>query len=88
MITLTDAAADHLAEILNRSDVPDHVAVRFVCQDSEISLSLDNQKSDDETFEHNGKMVLLLDPHATEYLDGATVDTEQTDDGEKLYLRK
>ena len=88
MMTLTEAAGDHLAEILNRSDVPDHVAVRFVCRDSEISLSLDNQKSDDMTFDHYGKTVLLLDSHAAEYLDDAKVDTEQTDAGTKLFLSK
>jgi len=88
MMTLTEAAGDHLTEILSNSDVPEGVAVRFVCQESEISLSLDNQKPGDATLEHQGKTVLLLDQHAAEYLDGATVDAEQTDKGAKLFLRK
>lgn len=88
MMTLTEAAGEHLAEILGNSDVPESVAVRFVCKESEISLSLDNQKPGDATFEHQGKTVLLLDQHAAEYLDGATVDTEHTDAGAKLFLSR
>ena len=88
MMTLTETAGDHLTEILNNSDVPEGVAVRFVCRESEISLSLDNQKPGDETFEHQGKTVLLLDQHAAEYLDGTTVDAEQTGTGGKLFLSR
>jgi hypothetical protein len=61
MLTLTDAAGTHLAEILDKRDCADNVAVRIVCRDSRLCLSLDSRKAGDATFEHEGRTVLLAD---------------------------
>ena len=86
MLTLTEAAGAHLAEILDDRDCPPGVAVRFVCQDTEVSLALDNEKPGDSKLEHEGRTVVLLDENAAEFLDGETVDVKRTDAGGTLFL--
>lgn len=88
MLTMTEAAGSHLAEILDKRDCADNVAVRIVCRNSRLSLSLDSLKPGDSTFEHEGRTVLLIAPEAVEKLRGETVDVRQTKAGKKLYHRE
>lgn len=88
MLTLTEAAKVHLTGILDARDCPDGVAVRFSCQDSGVSVTLDNEKPGDSKLDHEGRTILLLDQNAVDCLDGETVDVEHTDTGGKLYLSK
>ena len=88
MLTLTEAAGAHLADILADEEYPDDIAVRFVCAESGHSLVLDSKKVGDSTLEHEGRTVLLLDQTAVELLDGETVDVKKTDTGGKLFLAK
>ena len=87
MLTLTEAAGAHLADILADRECPDDIAVRFVCAESGHSLVLDNKKAGDSTLEHEGRTVLLLDQTAAELLDNETLDVKQTDRGGKLFLK-
>lgn len=86
MLTLTEAAGAHLAEILTDRDCPDDMAVRLVCEQAGSSLILDNKKEGDTTVEHQGRTVLLLDQTAAELLEGETMDVKDTAEGEQLYL--
>ncbi|UCG12118.1 MAG: hypothetical protein JSU72_16680 [Deltaproteobacteria bacterium] len=88
MLTLTEAAGAHLTEILDDRDCPDGVAIRFLCQESAVSLVLDNEKPGDSTFEHQGRTVLRLDPDSAKLLDNETVDFKQNDTGGQLYLSR
>jgi hypothetical protein len=74
--------------VLNNEDCPDGVAVRFVCQESGISLVLDNEKPDDSKIEHEGRTVLLLDQTAAEHLAEERLDVEQAEDGVKMFLTR
>jgi len=87
MLTLTEAAGAHLADILADKECPDDVAVRFVCAESGNSLMLDSKKADDSAFEHEGRTVLLLDQSAVEVLGDETLDFKQTDAGGALFLK-
>jgi Fe-S cluster assembly iron-binding protein IscA len=88
MLTLTQAAGAHLADILAERDCADDIAVRLVCAESRRSLALDGKKTGDATFEHKGRTVLLIDEKAGQLLDGRTVDVKKTDTGEQLFLAR
>lgn len=87
MLTLTEAAGAYLSRILDDRECPEGVAVRFAYRDTEVSVSLDNEKPGDSKIEHQGRTVLLMDQNTADLLDGQTVDCEQTDTGETLFLR-
>ena len=81
MLTLTEGAGDLLTKILDDRNCRDDIAVRFVCQDTEVSLALDNKKQGDSTFEHKGRTVLLLDQNAAKYLDAKILGIKKTNKG-------
>ena len=81
MLILTEAAGDLLTKILDDKDCQDDLAVRFICQDSEVFLALDNEKQGDATFEHKGRTILLLDQTASEHLGAKTLDVKKTKKG-------
>jgi Fe-S cluster assembly iron-binding protein IscA len=83
MLTVTDAAVAHLAEMLKQQDTPEDVAVRFVCEAQGIALQHDNEREGDTTFQHEGQTVLLLDAQVSELLAEHTLDV----DGAKLTLQ-
>jgi Fe-S cluster assembly iron-binding protein IscA len=86
MLTLTEAAGAHLAELLAEKGCPNDTAVRLVCTDSGDSLILDSHKEGDTGIDHEGRTVLLLDSVASERLDGRKLDVEQAGGGAQLIL--
>ena len=86
MLTLTEAAGDHLTGILDKRNCPDGVAVRFVWKETGVSLALDKKKPGDSAVDHKGRTVLFLDQNAADHLDGETVDVKETKAGGKLFL--
>jgi hypothetical protein len=47
---------------------------------------LDNARPGDETFDYEGRTVLMLDAQVSQVLDDSTLDVEATDEGPKLIL--
>ena len=76
-ITVTDAAAGKLTELLAGQDEDDQVlrvAVRGGgCSGFEYALALDKQKGDDHVFEHNGVSV-VVDKVSMQFVLGSEVD--------------
>jgi Fe-S cluster assembly iron-binding protein IscA len=84
MFTLSEAAGQHLTEILDEVDAPPNAAIRFVINEENLELALDQQQSEDEAVEHEGATVLVLDPEVAELLDGRTLEVVHDDDGARL----
>lgn len=78
MMTLTDAAAGQLAELLNDDNVDDSQCVRLVAKEGELALGLDEAKEEDTTFEHDGQTVLCLDQQIAELLEEKTLDVDES----------
>ena len=76
-ITVSDAAAGKLVELLSGQDVGDQalrVGVRGGgCSGFEYALALDERKADDHVFEHNGVSV-LVDKVSMQFVFGSEVD--------------
>lgn len=88
MLSVTEAAGAHLAEILDRQDCPDNHALRLVHQEGKLTFALDEPRPGDESVEHDGRTVLVVDEPISELLQNQTMDVESTDDGDRLAIRQ
>lgn len=84
MLTITEGARAHLNEIIIAEECPDDIAVRLVLEDDGIMMALDRQQTDDTTFQHEGRTVLLLDQQLGELLGEEMLDVEDTAEGQCL----
>ena len=50
MLTVREAAGGHLTQLLKQQNAPEDVAVRFVCEEQEIALWQDSERTGDTTF--------------------------------------
>jgi hypothetical protein len=86
MLTVTESAGAHLSSLLNEAEAPEDVAVRFVLEGQGLAMALDNERPEDEKFDHEGKTILLLDNQISELLADKTLDIEMAEDGPQLAL--
>ncbi len=79
MLEVTDQAKAHLAELLEQSGADEEAAVRLTKGDSGLDLVLDTPQPGDQTVEHDGSTVLVLEQQLAELLGSRTLDisTEQ-----------
>lgn len=77
MLTLTDQAGAQLSEIIEKENLPENVAIRLVAEERGLSMRPDSARDDDATIEHNGRVVLLLDPRISDLLTENTLDVEE-----------
>ena len=87
MLTMTIDAGEHLKSLLEQAEAPENAAARFVASDDGLSLHVDEPRPGDETIEHEGRTVLLLDAQIAELLADRTLDIEQTEEGPALTLQ-
>ena len=79
MVTLTDIATEKVEGVPRSENAAAvrrglRVGVRGGgCSGFQYSLALDEQRDDDQVFEHEGIRV-LVDPASLRYVDGSTVD--------------
>jgi len=86
MLTLTQAAGEHLSKLLDESDANDEAAVRLVAREQGLALAADQPRPEDTTFEHDGKTVLILDQQVAEALADRTLDVQDTENGKALAI--
>jgi Fe-S cluster assembly iron-binding protein IscA len=87
MLTLTEAARTHLAQVLDQTEAPSNMTIRFVlAEDNRLIVSLDYTRPGDTTFVHNGKVVLVLDAQAARALTQSTVDLLQRLNAEPQFV--
>jgi Fe-S cluster assembly iron-binding protein IscA len=86
MLTITDAAGEHLTALLANAKAPEETAIRFALEGNTLAPTLDTAHPGDETFDHAGRTVLVLDPNALQVVADGTLDVRPTDEGPKLVL--
>jgi hypothetical protein len=86
MLTVTEAAKAHLAQLLTETDTSDATAIRFVSEENRLVPTLDYASPGDTTFAHDGKIVLVLDTGVATVLANSTLDVRDTDNGPQLAL--
>jgi Fe-S cluster assembly iron-binding protein IscA len=76
MLTVTDAAGSHLAQILKQEELPAEIAIRIIVEGGGLALRPDEKQPGDASFEHEGRTVLLLDEQVADLLSSDTLDVE------------
>jgi len=87
MLTVSDDARAHLASLLeNVEGAPDDAAIRLVAQPQGLGLAVDTPDDADETVEHDGRTILVMDAEVASMLDERTLDIQQTEQGTALAI--
>ncbi len=84
MLTVTEDARAHMAQMLAEAEVEDDTALRFVRTERGFAPELDNAGPGDTTFDHEGRTVLVLDEQVSELLTDRTLGLRDTDEGPRL----
>ena len=86
MVTVTYTAGEHMAYLLSEHQVRDDVVLRIKLTKGGVEMQPDKIRPGDETFDHNGKVVLVLDQQTLQLLGNKTIDVMTDDDGSHLIL--
>jgi Fe-S cluster assembly iron-binding protein IscA len=88
MLTITEAAGAHLAQLLDRAAPPEGAVMRLGPGEAgDLALQFDQLRPDDTTFEHEEKTVLVLDAQLAQRLAETTLDVRVDDERPHLFLR-
>ena len=89
MLSVTDAASAHFAQLLSKAGKPDEEAVRLEWGTSDqLTLRFDYIQPDDTTVDYLQRTVLVLSPEVSQALSGSTIGVEETEEGPKLVIRR
>ena len=80
MLCVTNAACDRLSQMLAEAGIPDEVAIRFVPEPDGLAMRADEPRPGDTTFEHHGRIILVLDEQLAQELSNKTLDIEPTEE--------
>lgn len=88
MLTITETAGAHLAQLLVEANQPEEVAVRVErATTGALTLRFDQVQPDDLTVEHDEKTVLVFDTEIAETLGDKTIDAKDAEEGTKLVIQ-
>lgn len=79
MLTVTPEACAHMAELIDRNNVPSPQTIRLVPGQQGLGLAPDEPRPGDATFEHDGRTVLAVEQSLAEKLDGRTLDVDESE---------
>lgn len=81
-ITVTERAAATLKDLLNQQNPePDQVLRLIYDTDSNVKLVLSTEATGDQTVEHQGETVMVVEPAISEELAGTTLDSPESEGG-------
>ena len=83
MFTFTESAGALLAQMIGQEQLADDVAFRLVSKSEGIYFEQDTVRLGDAKFEHEGRVVLLLDAGMVQMLEDDKLDAN----GGELVLR-
>ena len=87
MLTVTSAAGRHLAALLEKTDGAANLAIRILQRARKYTLHLDQAGPGDETFSHDGRLVLIIDDVVFQSLKEKVLDLKTTPEGSMLSLQ-
>ena len=90
MVVVTEAAKQELGRMLVSASADDpEVGIRLALGASgEFSLMLDKESEGDQVVEHEGAKVLLVGKELGEVLEGVTIDSQESPEGQRLVISK
>jgi Fe-S cluster assembly iron-binding protein IscA len=88
MLTITETAGAHLAQLLAEANQPEEAAVRVErATTGALTLRFDQVQPDDLTVEHEERTVLVFDTEIAETLGDKTIDAREAEEGTKLVIQ-
>jgi hypothetical protein len=87
MVTVTDAAGAHMAQLLSQVETQKDVVIRLVLDERDIVPTMDHPRAGDTAFSYKGKRVLVLDAFVVQAMADHTLDVQEAEDGCKIILR-
>jgi Fe-S cluster assembly iron-binding protein IscA len=87
VLTLTQAAANHLAELRKIPELQPDKVIRFVIEDDSVQMKPDQKRPGDVALKHDNKTILILDETVSEALDDLTLDLSQQLGNSQLVFR-
>ena len=87
MMTVTYTAGEHLAYTLSEHQVRDDVVLRIKLTQDGVEIQPDKIRPGDETFDHNGKVVLVLDQQISQLFGNLSIDLMTDDDGSHFIIK-
>jgi len=85
MLQVSTPAAARMAHLLSAK--PENAVLRIVRRNQRLRLRLGTVHPGDQTFVHDGRVVLALDEHIGTTLSLRRLELRQTDDGPRLRLK-
>ncbi len=76
-----------MAYMLSEQEDRDDVVVRIKLTKGDVEMQPDKIRPGDEIYDHNGKVVLVLDQQTSQLLGNKTIDLMTDDDGSRLILK-
>jgi hypothetical protein len=86
MFNVTKAAVARVAQELDHLKASTDRVVRFFRQKGAMHLRLSEMNAGDQSFAHQGRVVLVVDSGLAEQLGQRTLDVKETTNGTKLCL--
>jgi len=86
MLQVTEKATGHLKRLLDRDRAPEGKYIRIHRKGPDFSLIYDGKADGDQTYEHEGRTVLVVDERLAQTLDGRNIDLEEAPGGARLIL--
>ncbi len=68
IFSLSNTAGEHLASLLAEANAPDDSAIRFVVEGDGYNLVIGTVRPGDTTFDHDEKVVLVIDEQVADLL--------------------
>jgi hypothetical protein len=87
MVTVTDAAGAHMAQLLSQVETQKDVVIRLVLDERDIVPTMDQPRVGDTAFSYKGQTVLVLDAFVVQAMADHTLDVQEAEDGCKIILR-
>ena len=90
MVTVTERAREELGSILAAASIAGpEVGLRLTTTaPGQFNLTTDTEREADRVVEHEGSKVLLVGTELTEFLEGVTIDCQDSPEGPHLVMMK
>lgn len=87
MVTVSDAAGAHMAQLLAQIGAEDDRVIRLILDAHDIVPTMDQARAGDTAFSYQGRIILVLDALVVQTMADQTLDVQDTKDGLKIVLR-
>jgi Fe-S cluster assembly iron-binding protein IscA len=87
-LSVTERAAEALHQTLESVEKEPEQVLRLIAEPDGLGLALDEKRDDDQVIEHDGAVIMVIEPVVGDQLAGVTLDFADTPEGGRLTLKR